>query len=241
MPAPPVRIAPEGPAGPVPALVFVPDDPPARLPLVLLGHGAHLGKDDPTMQLLCRALSSVPAAVAIMDAPLHGERRPAGRSDEAWEADVLASVGDPAVHAQVASEWPLVITAVREAVPAVRGPVAYAGFSMGSILGLSIVGDLPEVGAAVFAVGGYVTEQRPHGSAVNALVARGIPKLGDREVLMVNMTRDESFPIERAMEVLDAIPGPCSMHVYVGGHRDLPPESMPGIVRFLRRVLTVAD
>ncbi|GIU89730.1 MAG: hypothetical protein KatS3mg010_0829 [Acidimicrobiia bacterium] len=31
------------------------------------------------------------------------------------------------------------------------------------------------------------------------------------------------------------------MHVYVGGHRDLPPESMPGIVRFLRRVLTVAD
>lgn len=238
MARPPVRIAPQGPAGPVPALVFVPDDPPPSLPLVLLGHGAHLGKDDPTMQLLCHALTAVPAAVAIMDAPLHGERRPAGRSDEEWEADVLAAVADPALHAQVAAEWPLVITAVREAVPAGRGPVAYAGFSMGSILGLSVVGDLPEVRAAVFAVGGYVTERRPHASAVNALVARGIPKLGDREILMVNMTRDESFPIERAIEVLDAIPGPCSMHVHVGGHRDLPPESMPGVVRFLRRALT---
>ena len=54
MPIEPVRVAPEGPAGPIPTLVFVPDDPPARMPLVLLGHGGHLSKDDATMQLLCR-------------------------------------------------------------------------------------------------------------------------------------------------------------------------------------------
>ncbi|GIU88097.1 MAG: hypothetical protein KatS3mg009_2612 [Acidimicrobiia bacterium] len=237
MATPSVRIAPEGPAGPVPALVFVPDDPPPSLPLVLLGHGAHLGKDEPTMQMLCGALTAVPAAVAIMDAPLHGERRPPGREDDEWEADVLAAVGDPAVHAQVAAEWPLVTAAARAAVPRVTGPVAYAGFSMGSILGLSVVGDLPEVRAAVFAVGGYVTEARPHADRVNVLIRAGIPRLRDREVLMVNMTADESFPVGRAIEVLEAIPGPCSMHLYVGGHRDLPPGAMPGIVRFLRRAL----
>jgi dienelactone hydrolase len=233
----PVHVVAEGPAGPVPALVFVPDDSPARLPLVLLGHGAHLGKDDSTMQLLCRGLASLPAAVVIMDAPGHGERRGTHLTDEAWEADVLARMGDPAVHGQVRAEWPLVIAAARQAVPIAGGRVAYAGFSMGSIFGLSIVGALPEVRAAVFAVGGYVTEERPGSSSVNALIAEGIPKLGDREVLMVNMTRDESFPIARAIEVLDAIPGRCSMRVYVGGHRDLPPASMADMLRFLRRVL----
>ena len=174
-----------------------------------------------------------------MDAPDHGERRPPDLTDTEWEPYVLARVGDPEVHAQVLEEWPLVIAAAREAVPAADGPVAYAGFSMGSIFGLSIVGDLPEVRAAVFAVGGYVAEERGLASSVNEMIAKGIPKLGDRDVLMVNMTGDESFPIARAIEVLEAIPGPCSMHVYVGGHTDLPPASMSGIRRFLR--WTLAD
>jgi hypothetical protein len=52
------------------------------------------------------------------------------------------------------------------------------------------------------------------------------------------MTRDESFPIARAIEVLEIIPGRGSMHVYVGGHRDLPPAAMSGMLRFLRRVLS---
>ena len=142
-------------------------------------------------------VASVPAAVAIMDAPGHGERRPPHLTDEAWEADVVARMGDPAVHAQVLAEWPLVIAEARRAVPAASGPVGYAGFSMGSIFGLSVVGDLPDVRAALFAVGGYVGEERGHSNAVNEMIANGIAKLGDREVLMVNMTDDESFPIAR--------------------------------------------
>ena len=47
--------------------------------------------------------------------------------------------------------------------------------------------------------------------------------------------RRRVVPDRTAIEVLEAIPGPCSMHVYVGGHRDLPPTSMPGMIRFLRR------
>ena len=66
----------------VPALLFVPrsDEP---LPLVLLGHGAHQSKDDPIAQLLARSIArGVPAGVALMDCPGHGERRVAGSSDE---------------------------------------------------------------------------------------------------------------------------------------------------------------
>jgi hypothetical protein len=233
----PVRVAPEGPAGPVPTLVFLPEGEHERLPLVLMGHGAHLGKDDPIMQTLCGALASVPAAVAIMDAPGHGERRDASLSDSEWEAVVLGACGEAGVHAQLVAEWPLVIDAVRSTIPHVTGPVAYAGFSMGSIFGLSIVGELLEVRAALFVVGGYVGDARLSSPAVNELIAKGISRLGDRPVLMVNMTRDESFPIDRAIDVLEAIPGPRSMQVYVGGHTELPPESMSPMLRFLRRQL----
>jgi pimeloyl-ACP methyl ester carboxylesterase len=233
----PVRLHVNGPAGPVPALVFLPDGEHERLPVVLMGHGAHLGKDDPIMQALCGALARVPAAVVIMDAPGHGERRDAGLSDDEWNARVLERCGDPEVHAQLEAEWPLLVAATRAAVPAATGPVAYAGFSMGSIFGLSIVGELAEVRAALFVVGGFVAGERANAVAVNTLIEKGIARLGDRPVLMVNMTRDESFPIARGIEVLEAIPGPRSMHVYVGGHTDLPPESMSVMLRFLRRAL----
>ena len=51
------------------------------------------------------------------------------------------------------------------------------------------------------------------------------------------VTHEDVTERERAIEALEAIPGPRSMHVYVGGHPDLPPASMPGMVRFLRRAL----
>jgi predicted esterase len=232
-----IALEPIGPAGRVPTLVFLPDVVPERLPVVLMGHGATLGKDDEIMQMLARALASVPAAVAIADAPAHGDRRPRGVPDDEWETDVMRRLGDADVHAQMAAEWPVVLRAVRDAVPAATGSVAYAGFSMGSIFGLSIVGRLTDVSAALFAVGGYVGDDRPNAHAVNELIRAGLPGLGDRPVLMVNMTRDESFPLARAIEVLEAIPGPRSMHVYVGGHRDIPPAAMPAMVRFLRRAL----
>jgi predicted esterase len=233
----PVHIVVDGPAGPVPSLVFLPEGEHERLPVVLMGHGAHLGKDDSIMQALCGALARVPAVVVIMDAPGHGERRDPALGDDEWNARVLERCGDPDVHTQLVAEWPLLLAATREAVPAASGRVAYAGFSMGSIFGLSIVGELADVDAALFVVGGYVAGDRANAVAVNKLIEKGVARLGERPVLMVNMTRDESFPIARAIDVLESIPGPCSMQVYVGGHTDLPPESMSGMLRFLRRVL----
>ena len=69
------------------------------------------------------------------------------------------------------------------------------------------------------------------------MIAKGIPKLGDRDVLMVNMTADESFPIARAIEVLEAIPGPCRCTCTSGVIPTFLPASMSGIRRFLRWTL----
>ena len=62
--------------GAPPTLLYLPPGEHESLPLVLLGHGAHLSKDDPVMQILAKGFCrNVPAAVALMDCPGHGERR----------------------------------------------------------------------------------------------------------------------------------------------------------------------
>jgi len=230
VPIPSVRLEPAVADHTAPALLFVPpgDGP---LPLVLLGHGAHLSKDDAVMQVLARG---VPAGVALMDCPCHGERRPAGSTDEEFERDVALRMRDPERDAALVADWLAVAAAARAAEPRLTGALGYAGFSMGALLGLSIVADLPEVRAAVFALGGAIDDAHV---ARNARVRDGVSRLGEREVLMLNMTRDEHFPIAGAIEVFEAIPGPKRMGVWAGTHVDIPPEAIVLANQFFTRTL----
>jgi len=243
VPIPSVRLEPEIDDHTAPASLFVPSgDGP--LPLVLLGHGAHLSKDDPVMQVLARGIArGVPAAVALMDCPGHGERRPAGSTDEEFERDVARRMRDPGGDAVLVADWLAVAAAARAAEPRATGPLGYAGFSMGALYGLSIVADLPDVRAAVFALGGVIDEHGiggPAPAARNARVREGASRLGDREVLMLNMTRDEHFPIVGAIDVFEAIPGPKRMGVWAGTHVDIPPEAIVLANQFLARTLDAA-
>ena len=224
----------------VPALLFVPrsEEP---LPLVLLGHGAHQSKDDPIAQLLARAIArGVPAGVALMDCPGHGERRLAGSGDAEFEGDVRRRMRDPESDRALTADWSAVASAARAAAPEVSGPTGYAGFSMGALFGLSIVADLPDVRAAVFALGGVLYEQGLAGSgtaARNARVREGAGRLGEREVLMLNMTRDEHFPLSGALDVFEVIPGPKRMGVWAGTHEEIPPEAIKLATSFFARTL----
>jgi predicted esterase len=228
MPLQPMRLGGETP----PALLFVPPGDQAELPLILFGHGAHLSKDDPIMQMIAKGFCrGVPAAVAVMDCPGHGERRTAS-TDAEFDAEVARRMSDPASHAQLAADWRAVEGAARAAEPRLASTTGYAGFSMGAMFGLSIVGDLPSVGSAVFALGGLMHEPKR-----DEMIRSGVARLGGREVLMLNMTRDEHFPIDGAVEVLELIPGPKRMGVWSGTHADLPPESIQMAVDFFRRTL----
>jgi dienelactone hydrolase len=224
----------------VPALLFVPRSE-APLPLVLLGHGAHQSKDDPIAQLLASAIAiGTPAGVALIDAPGHGERRLADSTDAEFDRDVRRRMADPGDDAALAAEWSAVAAAARAAVPQLSGPTGYAGFSMGALFGLSIVADLPEVRAAVFALGGVWPQDGLGGTgsaARNERVRDGARRLGEREVLMLNMTRDEHFPMRGALEILETIPGPKRMGVWAGTHEQLPPEAMQLVTDFFSRTL----
>ncbi|MGO9874394.1 MAG: dienelactone hydrolase family protein [Acidimicrobiia bacterium] len=240
MPIEPVRLDVDVDLHPVPALVFVPRSE-TPLPLVLLGHGAHLSKDDEVMQMLARGIArGVPAGVVLMDCPGHGERRAPGLTDEEFERDVARRMGDPAGDAALVADWQSVAAAARTRVPLLAGPLGYAGFSMGALLGLSIVADMADVRAAVFALGGVLDDGAlgGRGAVRNARVRDGASRLGEREVLMLNMTRDEHFPIAGAIDVLEAIPGPKRMSVWSGTHTDIPPEAISIANQFLARTLT---
>jgi pimeloyl-ACP methyl ester carboxylesterase len=215
-----------------PALLFLPPGSHDTLPLILLGHGAHLSKDDPVMQLLAKGFCrGVPAAVALMDCPGHGTRRTADREDE-FNADVARRMSDPKNYAQVTDDWIAVERAARAAEARITGPTGYAGFSMGAMFGLAIVADLPSVTTAVFALGGLTGD-----AARDALIEEGARQLGDREVLMLNMTRDEHFAMPGALQVFEAIPGPKRMAVYPGTHVEIPAEAIELAVTLFRRTL----
>ena len=240
MPIETVRLRVEAGDHAAPALLFLPasEEP---LPLVLLGHGAHLSKDDEVMQMLARAIAhGVPAGVALMDCPGHGERRPEGSTDDEFQRDVARRMRDPDGDAALVADWLAVAAAARAAAPQLSGPLGYAGFSMGALLGLSIVADLPDVRAAVFALGGplgadALPSHGPH--ARNVRVHEGARRLGEREVLMLNMTRDEHFPIDGAIRVFEEIPGPKRMVVWAGTHVDIPPEAIVLANQFFARTL----
>jgi dienelactone hydrolase len=236
----PIALAVEAAGNRVPALLFVPRSE-GPLPLVLLGHGAHQSKDDPIAQLLASAIAlGVPAGVALIDEPGHGERRAAGSTDEEYQRDVRQRMGDPRGDAALVSEWSAIADAARAAAPVLSGPLGYAGFSMGALFGLSIVADLPEVRSAVFALGGVLGADGLGDLSVearNERVRSGASRLGDREVLMLNMTRDAHFPIAGALEVLELVPGPKRMAVWAGAHEELPPEAIEPANRFLARTL----
>jgi hypothetical protein len=220
-----------------PTLLFVPPGDHASLPLVLLGHGAHLSKDDPIMQVLAKGFCrNVPAAVALMDCPGHGERRAADiATEEQFNADVAARMSSASNLVQVRDDWIAVERAARAADPRITGPTGYAGFSMGAIFGMCVVGELPSVTTAVFALGGLTSDD-----ARNMLIREGVRRLGDREVMMLNMTHDEHFAMDGALEVFAAIPGPKRMGVWEGTHVDIKPEAIEWAITLFQRTLVPA-
>src|SRR5580704_1371723 len=114
MPIEPVRLDASAGGRDVPALLFVPRSE-QPLPLVLLGHGAHLSKDDDVMQMLARGIArGVPAGVALMDCPGHGERRDPASSDDEFERDVARRMGDPGGDEALVADWLAVAAAARE-------------------------------------------------------------------------------------------------------------------------------
>src|SRR3954467_516897 len=98
--------------------------------------------------------------------------------------------------------------------------VAYVGYSMGMLYGAPTVAAMPEVKAAVFGVGGIPAP------VMRERLLDVASRLEHPQVLMINMTQDETFPVEGVHAFFDAIPGRKKrLMFWEGNHVGLPAES----------------
>jgi len=208
------------PAG-IPARLYDPGDGRG---LLLLGHGGGSSKDDALMVTVGQQLAEgTGLRVVCIDALGHGER--------AGSDDPRTTMGSKANATKMTADW-------RAVADELGNPVAYVGYSMGMLYGAPTVAAMPEIKAAVFGVGGIpgpgIRRELPNVMHDRLLAVAA--QLAHPQVLMLNMTQDEAFPVAGVHEFFDAIPGRKKrLMFWEGSHIGLPTESMRHTVAFLNR------
>lgn len=213
--------------------LLLPETRGGRRPLVLVGHGAGGSKDADYLDAAVGPWVRGGAAVASIDFPLHGERASAKLSER-----LLTSLApgadrgaeplwlDFAAQAVVDLERALDALALHPEVDAER--VAYAGFSLGTILGALFCAGEARVRAAALAIGGGGV------GPAEADPALHIGRFAPRPLLFVNATQDQRISRERA-ERLHAGAGDGKQVLWFEcGHNDLPGRALKAMWQFLR-------
>jgi dienelactone hydrolase len=220
----------------VPGRLLLPADGDGPFPTVILQHGAGgsrradylLGTGGPWAR---RGL-----AVASIDFPLHGER-----SEAKLSARLLAAIAARRHESAGGALRDLFRQAVMdlqrtadalERIPRVDAQrLAYAGFSMGTVIGAAFCAADPRPRCAAFAVGGAGLGP-PGLDAVDH-----IGRIAPRPVLMVNTRGDATFPPDRVEELFAAAREPKELHWFDGTHRELPGAALKKMEQFLRASL----
>ena len=223
----------------VPGLLLLPAEGAGPFPLVLLQHGAGGSKEADYLDAARVPWVRRGMAVASIDFPLHGERASAKLSElllpalaqppAARDADSRTLWHDFARQSVHDLARALDALAPHPELDADR--VAYAGFSMGAILGALFCPHEPRLRAAALALGGA-------GFGPPALdPARHIARFAGRPLLLVNATRDERIP-RSAAEALHAAAGePKRLLWFESGHSDLPGVAFKAMWQFLAETL----
>jgi len=222
----------------VPGRVLLPPRGEGPFPVVLLEHGAGGAKDAPYMDAVAAPWARGGLAVASVDLPLHGQRA-SSKLGGMLRAGLGLDPGGGPLAAGIAREF------LRQAVldlrrcldalaaldPVVSGPVAYAGLSLGAIVGATFCGLDPRPRAAVLALAGADrgdSELDP---------GRCVGRIAPRPILFVNATRDALISRERAERLHAAAAAPCEVLWFDSGHSDLPGRALKAMWQFLHRNL----
>jgi pimeloyl-ACP methyl ester carboxylesterase len=197
------------------------------LGLLLLGHGGGHSKDaDRFVNLSRQYAERTGLAVVCIDAVDHGERKPAAVSPEIprrWHSNAID---------RMVNDWQRTVAGLSSIGPA----LAYVGFSMGAIFGVSIVAAMPSITAAVFVVGGIPAGGGIDDPPLRAVLLDAASRLEGVEVLMLNKRDDEIFSVEGAEALFKAIPrNNKRLMFWEGNHDDWPPDLIRESVTFIGR------
>jgi dienelactone hydrolase len=222
----------------VPGRLLLPVQRQGPVPLVIAQHGAGGAKDAEYMNTACLPWVRGGAAVASIDFPLHGERASAKLSQR-----ILGLFEPrPGLAPFEAELW---ISFVRQAVIDLRrtldalaqlreldaGRVGYAGFSLGTVLGVPFCAEDPRIRVAALAIGGGGI-----GPVASDPVGH-IPRFAPRPVLLVSAERDETIPRESAEALHEAARRPKEVLWFDCTHSELPGAALKAMWRFLEHHL----
>ncbi len=218
----------------VPGRLLLPPDGRGPFPLVLLQHGAGGSKDAPYLDAAAGPWVRAGAAVASIDFPLHGERSSAKLTAEFLRGLAGAAPASPGDTFRTGLVRQAVVD-LRRALDALEGHpaldcgrIAYAGFSMGGILGALFLGHDPRPRAAALALaGGGVgpPELDP---------ARAIGRFSPRPLLFVNAERDEVISREATLALYEAAGEPRRIVWFDTNHAGLRGAALKTMWEFLR-------
>ena len=222
----------------VPALLWLPERPAERRPLVLLGHGGGMHKQSPFIDGLGNWLASGPGfACLAIDLPIHGERTPPeeiGLSIRERRSRLgLAAWRERNAGAteQAVGDWQAAIDASQDVDPVAHGPIGYFGLSMGTRFGVPLIAAEPRISVAVLGLFGHPATDA---ESAFARAARQVTI----PVLFLQQWDDELFPRDDCLALFDLLASEDkTLHANPGGHLGVPRAELGGAVRFLRRRL----
>jgi dienelactone hydrolase len=224
----------------VPGRLLLPPAADGPFALVLLQHGLWGSKDAPYLDATAAPWVRAGTAVASIDFPLHGERCDAKLAPRLNAT--LNPVGefDPTTGAVIA-EWARqsVFDLARaldalQCLPAIDGTrIAYAGFSLGAIVGATFCSLDPRPRAAALALGGGGI------GPPNVDPSRHVARFAPRPLLFVNVLGDETIPREASEALFEAAREPKEILWFEGTHTSLPGKALKAMWLFLQRHLAL--
>jgi dienelactone hydrolase len=219
----------------VPGRLLLPPEGPGPFPLVLLQHGLGGSKQSPYLDATAPVWVRGGAAVASIDFPLHGARA-SGKLSE----PLLAPGAGPDARTLATELMRQAVIDLRRAVDAAAGlpevdaaRVAYAGFSLGAIVGATFCGVDPRPRAAALALGGgglAPAETDP---------LRHVARIAPRPLLLVGASRDRTIPRAATEALFDAARDPKQLLWFDAAHDALPGQALKAMWHFLRAALAI--
>ena len=215
----------------VPVVLWTPAGPPARRPLVLLGHGGSQHKTHPgIVDLASRFVGNHGFAAAAIDGPIHGARRAHELVGPAMQAEFLAMwKEDNRVDAMVA-DWRAAIDALIASCGMEPTAIGWYGVSMGTAYGLPLAAAEPRIRVALLGMWGadFPNSER---------LARDAAKLRC-PVLFQQKWNDQLFTREGQLELFDRLGSEEKwLKIYPGPHAPVAGEQLMDIEDFLARRL----
>jgi dienelactone hydrolase len=221
----------------VPARLLLPSDAGGPFPLILLQHGANGSKEAPYMAQVAGPWVRSGAAVLSIDFPLHGERANAKLSGLLREALGLGASPTAASREVLRDFVRQAVIDLQRAVDACErlpeidsARLAYAGLSLGAIVGAIYCACDPRPRAAALALGGG-----GYGDALDP--CHHVARVAPRPLLFVNASRDETIPRSASEALYRAAREPKEIQWFDAGHQDLPGRALKAMWLFLERHL----